>query len=278
MIQLLKAIVDLIAEYIPLIGSLALVTTLTLLLHRSIKRHAKGYYYFFGAIAFIALVNTFLPMLGVHSDPRALFKIPILGTILRQFVHIYGISFPLLILIMYMGALSTKNKAVAKLMSIRKELSIMVGFPVIVHATTRILHITPSNLKYIFKGESFGQLHGEPIGATSELLMQIAFFIGLFLATLLLILWITSFPAIHRRLGAKRWKNIQRWSYLFYALLFCHSTLLRTSWTINALENGDSALPDLIALATTLLIFSSYLILRLRKAHLDRLRKEKRSK
>lgn len=270
MIQILQEIVAFIAEYIPLLGSLAIVVALALLLHRSIKRHARIYYWVFGIIAFIALSSMFLPLLGVDFSFRTLFKVPLLGTLLRQFVHIYGISFPMLILIMYMGALSTRYKPVARLMSIRQQLSIMVGFPVIVHATMRILHITPSNLRYIFRGKSLGEFHGAEVDPIAELLMQIAFFIGLFLAVLLLLLWITSFSSIHRKLGAKRWKSIQRWSYLFYALLFCHSTLLRTSWMMNALNSDNDATKHIIALCTTILIFGSYLVLRLRKAHQDK--------
>lgn len=265
MIQLLQEIIGYIADYLPLLGSLILVICLALLLHRSIKKQAKVYYWTFGILAFVTFSSMFLPMLGIPFSFRTLFGIPILGSLFQNFGHIYGISFPILILIMYMGALDTKYRPIAKLMSIRKELSIMVGFPVLTHALTRIIHITPTNLRYIFCGESMGSFHGTTFDPTSELLMQIAFFIGLFLFTLFLLLWITSFGKVHKALGGKRWKAIQRWSYLFYGLLFCHSCLLRTSWLIGS-EDRFESLKNILALSSTILIFISYLVLRLQKS------------
>lgn len=264
MIQILNLIVGLVSDYIPLIGSLFIVTFLAIVLQPSIKKHAPIYYWVVGLLAGYGLLSGIFAMLG-HPE-LAYFKIPILRKIIPQFVHIYGFSFPMLILIMYMGALSPQNRWVAKLMTIRKELSIMVGFSVLAHAITRIIHITPTNLRYIFKGESMGAFHGAIINPQSELLMNIAFFIGLFMVALFLLLWVTSFTKVHRALGGKRWKAIQRWSYLLYGLLFCHSVLLRSAWIIASIEQGESCLKYAIGLATTLIIFISYLVLRLKKA------------
>jgi len=39
-------------------------------------------------------------------------------------------------------------------------------------------------------------------------------------------LWITSFPVVRKKMHAKAWKRLQRWAYLFYALLCLHILLL----------------------------------------------------
>jgi DMSO/TMAO reductase YedYZ heme-binding membrane subunit len=102
-----------------------------------------------------------------------------------------------------------------------------------------------------------------------------AYLLGVLMAVLFLILWVTSFDAIHKRLGAVRWKKIQRWSYVLYAMLFVHSLLLG----IGGLLNGggghgrgrgeDMTLVMTVGIISTCLVFISYLILRLRKMRRD---------
>lgn len=280
MIQILKELITLIADTIPLFGSIAVVVWLALWLNEFIKKHATVYYWVFGLISLgcFLLVNytffaKFLPLEWL--DAGAIRKIPLVRILLRNFVHIYGISFPILIVIMYMGALNPKRRAIGKLMRIRKELSIMVGFPVLAHALTRIIHITPSNLNYLFGEGATKATQQNTSGVSPELLMHLAFFIGLFMVVLFLLLWITSFTKIRRALGAKRWKAIQRWSYLFYAFLFIHSVLLRSSWLMNVLAREGNPKEHIVGLASTLIIFISYLVLRLRKAQHDGARRRK---
>lgn len=267
MIAFITSILDLLREYIPLLSNLAVVLTTVLLLQKSLKKHASTYYTIFGIISICVLLIMF-NVVGISR--QEIRGIPVVIQIYRMFTHMSGFSFPLLIIIMYMGALDTRKKWVAKLMSIRSELSILAGFPVMLHAILRITHITPSNLRFVFQGERVGSFHGESISYTAELLQQSAYFLGIFMSILFLILWVTSFPPIRKSLGGKRWKQVQRWSYLLYAMIFCHSTLLNSSWLLSYIDQGRPLYSRIIALTTTTLIFGSYLILRVRKARKDR--------
>ena len=270
MIPFIISILELLRQYIPLLSNLAVVLAIVLLLHKSIKKHASTYYCVFGAISICVLLIMF-ELVGISREDIR--EIPVVIDLYRMFTHIGGLSFPLLIIIMYMGALDTRKKWVAKLMSIRSELSILAGFPVTLHATLRITHITPTNLRYIFYGESMGSVHGVEIGKTAELLQQSGYFLGIFMATLFLILWVTSFPPIRKRMGQVLWKRVQRWSYLLYAMLFCHSILLNSGWLLSAMAQDRPIYSRIVALCTTTLIFGSYLILRLRKASVAKRRR-----
>lgn len=273
MIEILGTLSALAADYLPLLSSTGIVLVLVLWLQPSIKKHAKVYYWVFGLIAFFVLSSVVVGTFGGQSPPIR--KVPVLRDIFALFSSIKGLSLPLLVIIMYMGALDTKHRTVAKLMSIRKELSILSGFSVLCHATIRIIHIIPSTFRFFFTNEKNEMMHGESVSYAVQLMMHSAFFLGLFMTALFLLLWITSFSKVHRVLGGKRWKAIQRWSYLLYGMLFCHSVLLNSAWLLSTLSK-DGSVSYILGLVSTVLIFGSYLVLRLLKASRDKKKKRLR--
>ncbi|HBG41123.1 MAG TPA: hypothetical protein DDW85_06880 [Porphyromonadaceae bacterium] len=252
------------------ISSFIILTFIVILLSKSIKRHARSYYWFFGIISFLILLQ-FLNGL-FHISPVNLYRIPVLGKILASNIHMVGFGFPLLAIIMYVGALNPKRPWVKKILNIRKELSIISGFPILSHSLIRITYNFTDALKFFSDKDAY---MAQNEWAKSEMGISFSnagYLLGIVLFVLFMILWITSFDSIHQKLGKHKWKRIQRWSYLLYALLFVHSILLHIGWMMSRSmgEGGNEHIVQgVIAIASTVLVFGSYLILRIRKAQKD---------
>ena len=252
------------------ISSFIILTFIVILLSKSIKRHARSYYWFFGIISFLILLQ-FLNGL-FHISPVNLYRIPVLGKILASNIHMVGFGFPLLAIIMYVGALNPKRPWVKKILNIRKELSIISGFPILSHSLIRITYNFTDALKFFSDKDAY---MAQNEWAKSEMGISFSnagYLLGIVLFVLFMILWITSFDSIHQKLGKHKWKRIQRWSYLLYALLFVHSILLHIGWMMSRSMGEDGyehIVQGIIAIASTVLVFGSYLILRIRKAQKD---------
>ena len=71
---------------------------------------------------------------------------------------------------------------------------------------------------------------------------------SLVMILLLLPLTVTSFQVVRRKMNAKRWKQLQRLSYLFYGLLYLHIAFIYS----NGLRQGKTAYLVQFALYTLL--------------------------
>ena len=273
MIKLLLDLLNFLMGYAPLIMNLVLFTGLIYLLADSIKKHAYIYYIIFS----IPTLMTIIQFFGLYSFRG----IPVLGQILGANVHMSGFGFPLLIIIMYMGALNIKKPWVKKFMNIRKELSIISGFPVIAHSLIRVPRSFPNALQYFTNNAEYMEGNTR---VQSELGVGISNFglvLGIVMVVLFLILWVTSFDSVRKSMGGRRWKQIQKWSYALYAMLFIHSISLSLGGFLNrggfGAENTEMVIRQCIAMSSVTLIFGSYLIFRLRKAKQGRLRRTEAS-
>jgi DMSO/TMAO reductase YedYZ heme-binding membrane subunit len=268
------------------------MTFIFILLAKSIKKHPAIYYFIFALPALLFIFRQVCSAFDwqVLTYPRG----SVFGQLLREYVHVSGFAYPLLIIIMFAGALPASNPYVKRIMMIRKELSIISGFPILIHSWVR-LRLIPGAYGFFFGEAAAGQSHSG-IGAV---LTNSAYLLGIVMVILFIMLWVTSFDAIHKMLGAVRWKKIQRWSYVLYAMLFIHSVLLSVSRLIGGggghghghgggsrgsgtvMQGGGSEAVTqsavgsdinytaIIALASTCIVFITYLILRLRKAKKD---------
>ena len=277
MVKLLFQLLTFLLENCQLLMNLMILTFIFLLLAKSIKKHPWVYYFVFAIPAILFVLRQILSPMGV-----ALFDFPrgsAMGNIIREYVHVSGFAYPLLILIMYMGALPVRNRMVKRLMMIRKELSIISGFPILIHSWVR-LRLVPGSFDYFFGS-------GEPIKTGVGVgFTHAAYLLGIVMAILFLVLWVTSFDVFHSRLGALRWKKVQQWSYALYAMLFVHAVCLSVGRLLSdggghgggghgggghgGGHGGDMTSVAVIALVSTCLVFGSYLILRLRKARKGR--------
>ncbi|MDD4513948.1 ferric reductase-like transmembrane domain-containing protein [Massilibacteroides sp.] len=282
MIKLLLELIDYISQglhfvfdYAEFLSCLAVWTLVFVLLSKSIKKHAKSYYWFFGTIAFLSLFQSLNWIF--HFTEYNLFTTPVLGKVLVSNIHLVEFGFPLLVIIMYVGALSPKQAWVKKLLSIRKEMSIISGFPVLLHSLVRITANFTDAIRFFSDKAAYMEKNEWAINETGLSITNSGYLLGIVMFVLFLILWITSFGSVHKKLGARKWKQIQKWSYLLYGLLFLHSILLHTGWLINPLRGGGNneyIIKEVIAICSTILVFGSYLFLRIRKARKSRLSRQ----
>lgn len=270
MIELILKWLTFSIEKCPFLISLLCLTGIFLLLAKSIKRHSKIYYIAFALPAVLCALQEIFSLLGIEQ--LNFYKLPVIGEIMMQYIHMAGFGYPLLVIIMYVGALNPKNQSVKKILSIRKELSIISGFPILVHAFIRITYNLPQSFSFFADIDGYIEHNDRVYSTLGQILSNSGYILGIFMTILFFVLWITSFKSIHRRLGQKKWKKIQNWSYLLYAMLFLHSVLLNTGWMIDmgfAGNNKESLLLYTIGLISTCLVFISYFVLRLRKQILD---------
>lgn len=148
------------------------------------------------------------------------------------------------IIIMWTGALKNGSKLIKKLMAIRGELSIFASVLTFGHN--------------IFYGKTyFIRLFTD--AASLPWTQRIAAMISLAMILLLLPLTITSFPAVRKKLPAKKWKKLQRWAYLYYGLLYAHIMLV----TMPSALAGKFA--SILSVIVYTAVFLSYACFRLRK-------------
>lgn len=239
---MIKVFIDLLSflrTTFPLLFCVAVFALLFILLAKSIKKYYYVYYTLF-AIPFLMVVGpSILRMCGVEMT-FSFTRIPVLGEILRDYIHMASLGHPLLIIIMYVGALDMKNLYVKRLMSIRKEISIISGFPVLTHSWIRTLNGFPDALKYFTDHAEFMN-NPRVTSALGAGITNTVLVLGIVMLVLFLILWITSFDAVHKRLGGRKWKQIQKWSYVLYALLFIHAIGLQVGRMVsNSAGNANA--------------------------------------
>ncbi|MFR9554517.1 MAG: hypothetical protein SNH56_00820 [Rikenellaceae bacterium] len=237
MINAALDIIEFLQSNFAFLFSLALYTVLAIALSKSIKQNYKVYYWIFGVISFCFIIPSVARLIGV-TLPFNLGNIPIIGLSASELSSAANFIHPVIVIIMYMGALSAKTKYVGRLMSIRKELSIIVGFPVLAHAIKRVFGSFLTGWQFFFDNETYMQ-SPRVSSALGSGITSFAFVLGIVMTVLFLVLWITSFDSVHRKLGTKRWKSVQKWSYGLYAMLFIHAMCLQIGGLIS--DNARAA-------------------------------------
>lgn len=87
----------------------------------------------------------------------------------------------------------------------------------------------------------------------------ISFIVALLLVVIMTPLTVISIKAVRRKIKGKTWKNIQRFAYGFYALVYIH--IMVVGWT-KAVNGNVSKYIDLLCYS---LIFIAYAVFRIRK-------------
>lgn len=252
-------------DYMPLLTNVLLTAIIFILLAHTLKRHPRICYTLFGLPLALSVVQFVMGLVGIKDF--SLFDVPVVGLVLGANAHMINFGFPLLIVIMYIGALDARRPWVRRLLVVRKEMSIISGFPVLAHALVRVTYTFPKALGYFTDHSAYLEENDWVQCDAGVGLSNAGYVLGVLMLVIFLMLWVTSFDAVHRKMGGYRWKRVQRWAYVLYAMLFIHSVLLHVGWLLN----GDPAdhefvIKSCISIASTGLIFLSYLILRLRKA------------
>jgi len=182
-----------------LIISLIIVALFIYFLKDSLKKYANIFYIGVAVISIAVFLLEFLSMpLFVKNNILGIFAKGSLGT-------------AMFVVVMYTGALPKGNKLIAPLMKIRGELSITAAILVLCHNFTYGI----TYFKMLF-------IKPEALSATQ----LTAAIISLVLIIIMIVLTVTSFPAVRKKMQAKKWKQLQRTAYVFYGLMYVHIMLI----------------------------------------------------
>ena len=179
--------------------SLIIVALFIYFLKDSLKKYANIFYIGAAVISIAVFLLEFLPMhLFVKNNILGIFAKGSLGT-------------AMFVVVMYTGALPKGNKLIAPLMKIRGELSITAAILVLCHNFT------------------YGMTYFRMLFTKTSLLSATqlaAAVISLVLIAIMIVLTVTSFPSVRKKMQAKKWKQLQRAAYVFYGLMYVHIMLI----------------------------------------------------
>lgn len=216
-----------------LIISLAVAALFVLLCGKALRAHPAPFYALAAAVSAAVTGLYWLAPEFLSLQLRA--KLPLVLGALGTACFIF---------VMYAGALPNGHALMKKIMPIRGELSIFACLLTLGH-----------NLSYGKNYLTPGYLFSGPFSAAKA-----AAWVSVILIVLMLVLTITSVKAVRRRFQPKSWKALQRWAYLFYALIYIHVLLLAVP---NLLRGRSSYLVNLLVYSA---VFLSYAVCRIQKA------------
>lgn len=215
-----------------LIISLVLAVAFVFLCGKALKKHPILFY---SGAGIITIVLALIPFDGVPNFVNnyilALFRRGSLAT-------------AIFIIVMYMGALKNGSALMKRLIVIRGELSIMASIMILCH------NIFFGKIYFV---RLFTSASTMPV---TQLLAAIA---SLLMLVIMIPLTIMSFPKVRKKMKPKLWKRLQRFAYVFYALIYIHIFLL--TYSSAQARRGDYAL----SLILYTIVFGVYLVMRVRK-------------
>ena len=207
------------------------------LLEKQIRRRPVFFYLFF---VLLSLLSIFLPKQ---------LTVPPLAYLINRLLRRGVLAGAMFLWVMYAIVLPQKSRLQRVMMSLRAQIAIAASILTISH------NIAYGQHYFVLLFTNAGKLKSyELIAACFSLAMIL----------LLLPLTVTSFQVVRRKMQAKRWKQLQRLSYLFYGLLYLHICFIYTS----GLRKGKSEY--LVQFALYTLLYGIYLMLRLTKAFLKK--------
>ena len=212
--------------------SLVIAAIFALTAKSTIKRHPYPWY--IGALVLTLFISLF-PFSRELPEPV---------TFVLDLFRRGALACALWCIVMWTGAFANGSKLIKRLMPVRGELSIFAAMLTLGH-----------NIGYgrTYFVRFFTNASALPANQFA------ACIITLILLIIMIPLTILSFPKIRKRMKAKKWKKIQRFAYLFYALLYIHIMLL----FIPLAQNGRDGYYISVIIYTA--IFLGYAICRIRK-------------
>lgn len=153
-----------------------------------------------------------------------------------------SVAFLLFSVVMFAGVLDDSSRVRARLMPIRRQLSIL-------GCIFALGHIDLYASSYLPRTSS---------AFSGNLAFSLA--LAALLVALMIVLAVTSFQVVKHRMSAATWKGIQRLAYPFYLLTYVHLALLLLP---SALAGKDTAL---VSLTVYTVVVLAYVVLRTRRA------------
>jgi DMSO/TMAO reductase YedYZ heme-binding membrane subunit len=147
----------------------------------------------------------------------------------------------LFVIVMYIGVFSEKSKIRVRLMPVRAELSILACLLALGHIVNYLMSFMP----LVF-------------GSTASLRVNIisSFCLAILLVVLLVLLGVTSFNAVKKRINAQGWKRIQWFAYPFFLLTWVHVLLFLLPSALSGRQ------PAIISVGVYSVVFVVYIIAR----------------
>lgn len=173
-------------------------------------------------------------------------------------------STALFVIVMYIGALNPKGKIVRALMPIRGYLSIIACLITLAHSfaygiyyISAVLH-TPDKL---------------------DLRQILALILTVPLFLIMIVLMVTSFKAVRKKMNPRVWKNVQRLSYPWFAILYVYLMVLLVPSMLESLSPSSDMemiykVNYVLSVLSYTVVFGTYLILRVCKYRKDQLRRK----
>ena len=159
------------------------------------------------------------------------------------------VPFALFLVVMYIGVLPESSKLRRYLMPIRGYLSIFAALLACGHFARYLVLL----MQRVVAPGAFATARSDVVAVVSVLL-----------TLLLAVLTITSFGRVRDRMGSARWRNVQKWAYVFLGIAYVHVLVMLAP---AALRGGDAALRlGLYTLAIALYIVLKVRALRAAKA------------
>lgn len=191
----------------------------------------------------VAAIVVVLQLLGASGLLGAWWK-PLLLLVQRCMV-----ALALFAVVMFIGVLPGESRVGRWLRPIRGELSIIACILCAGH----ILVYVPNYAERAASGAMGGS-------------MLVSFIVAMALIVLLVLLGVTSFDFVKRRMSASAWRRLQRWAYVFFGLAYGHLLFMLLP---SALRGGEQAVASLVVYST---LFAVYAVLRAGKALVERRR------
>jgi hypothetical protein len=105
----------------------------------------------------------------------------------------------------------------------------------------------PRALNFFIDSEASGRA-ANSLGAG---ISNFSFVLGVLMLALFILLWVTSFDFVHKRMGNVKWKKLQRWSYVLYATLFIHAIGIQAGSMLNPGRGREAPKPAVEVTAVT---------------------------
>ena len=220
-----------------LIACLITVLVFFYLLEKPIKKHATLFYI---ATIIISVLSVLAPKKGLSF---------VIDYLVKNILARGTLAGALFILVM-VASVCPAAKLRGLLLRTRGEMAIIAALLTLIH------NISYGKHYFVALFTKISDLDAPRIFAAVLSLVMIV---------LLIPLTLTSFMVIRKKMNPKKWKSLQRLSYLFYGLLFIHISMI---FSISIAKGHLSTLFDLTVYA---IIYIAYLICRAKKYEKQRI-------
>lgn len=213
---------------------LVITAAVSLLLRNPLRKWPWLFYVLAVAVDVLFLAESFMP--------RSVWSL------LLTLVQKCMLPLALFAVVMFIGVFARDSKVGSWLRPVRAELSIIAWILSLGHMTVYLMSYVPRVL-------AGGSLGGN---------VALSFVVALVLFALLLMLGITSFNGVKKRMKADSWKRVQLLAYPFFGLIYVHVLLMLLP---SALHGGVAAQ---VSVAVYTMVFGTYAVLRVARAMKDR--------